>query len=132
MLRQSAPEIAFRSEVSGRGKAIQRKVAPFGAFQRIVPPVVNKSEAGAAYSGGKGQQRNFAEIIREMTGLHQAKIIAVGYRVRARPGPRLGAGFSKLLPQVDLSLKSLRRERSHIQTVVVKSCVDQLELIVVE
>src|SRR6202165_2633586 len=132
MLPQSAAEIAFRSEVRGRDKPIQRKVVSLGAFQWVVPLVVNEGEAGAAHSGWKRQQRNFAEVIREMAGFHQTKIVPIRHRIRARAGPRLGAGVSKLLAQVDFSFESLRSERRHIQTVVVKSRVDQLELVVVE
>src|ERR1700730_15406845 len=132
MLSQGAAEIAFRSEVHGSGKAIQCKVVPLGALQWIVPLVMHKGEAWAAHSGWKGQQRNFAKIIREVAGLHQAKIEPVRYRIWSRASPRLRAGVSQLLPQVDFSFESLRSERRHIQTVVVKSRIDQLELVVVE
>src|ERR1700676_921038 len=132
MLPERATEIAFRSEVRGRGKTIQREVGSLGALQRIVPLVVNKGEAGATHSGWKRQQGNFAEIIREVASLHQTEIVAIRDRIRPRAGTRLGTGVSKLLPQIDFSLESLRGECCHVQTIVVERGVDQFELVVVE
>src|SRR5271165_4965565 len=134
MLRQRAAEIGFRSEVGGRGKSIQREVASFGAFQRIVPLVVDESETGAVHTGRKRENRNFTgrKPLGEVAGFLPAEIPAIGNRIGSGSGPWLDAGVPELLPQVDLAFQPLRSERRHIQTVVVENRVDQLELVVVQ
>src|SRR5207302_7449779 len=72
------------------------------------------------------------ETFREVAGLHRSEIETVRNRVRSRARARLSTGVSNLLPQVDFSLQPLRRECSHVQTVVVKNRVGQLVLVAVE
>ena len=134
MLAQGPAEIGFRAEGGGRGKSIQREISSLCALKGIVPFIVNKGESRTAHTGRKREQRDFTGVkpLREVAGLHVPKIPPISNGIRSRARARLKPGVSELLPQVDLPLQSLRRERSHIQTVVVENRVNQLELVAVE
>src|SRR5579864_3376366 len=134
ILSKRPAEIGLRAERFGRGKSIQRDISSLRTLQGIVPFIVDKGESRTAHTRRKREQRDFAGVkpLREVAGLNQTEIPAIGNRIGSRTRPRLKPGISELLPQIDLPLQSLRRERSHIQTVVVENCVDQLEFVAVK
>ena len=134
MLAKCPAEIGLRAERCGGCKSVQRKIRSLGAFKRIVPFIVDKGESRTAHTGWKREQRDFTGVkpLREMASLNQTEIPAISDGIGSSSRPRLHPGVSELLPQVDLSLQSLRGERCHIQTVVIEDRVDQLELVAVE
>src|ERR1700722_9770326 len=93
ILRQQAAEIAFRTEVTGGGKTVEREIVSLGALQRIVALVANEGKARAAHAGRKREERDFAggETLRKIAGLHPPEIEAVGNRTGSRAGSRLRA-----------------------------------------
>src|SRR5450432_1862195 len=134
VLRQQSPEIRFRPKVAGSYEAVQSEIASLGAFQRIVPLVANIGKSRSTHAGWQRQQREFAgvKIAGKIAGPHPPEVEAVGQRTRPRPCVRLRSRAAELLPQVDLPFQPLGSKSGNIQAVIVKNCVDQLELFVVK
>src|SRR5579864_5124581 len=106
VLAKCPAEIGLRAERCGGCKSVQREIRSLGAFQRIVPFIVDKGESRASHTGWKREQSDFtgAKPLCEVARFDQTEIPAISNGIGSRARPRLDPGVSELLPQVDLPL----------------------------
>src|SRR6202051_440855 len=102
ILGESAAVIRLRANVTRRGETIEREILSLGALQRVIPLVVNESEARASNDCGQGKQikLSWGKIGSKIAGFDTPVIEPISNRVRV-----IRLLLAYLLPQIDLSFQ---------------------------